>query len=73
MRNLNAKPAAYTLIEVLVVVAIIATAGAIVVEIFSSDNSAAWKFTVATGQIWAVVPAAKMTELNISTNDAIAE
>ena len=35
----------------------------------AADNSGAWEFTLATGRIRAIIPAAKMSEMNISAHD----
>ena len=37
----------------------------------AADTSAAWQYDDATGEIFAVVPAAKVTELNLSANDTV--
>ena len=38
----------------------------------AADNSGDWEYTAATGAIRAVLPAAKITELNLSATDAVA-
>ena len=38
----------------------------------AADNSADWEYTAATGAIRAVLPATKITELDLSTLDAVA-
>ena len=40
-------------------------------SLVTADGSGAWEYTVSTGQIRAIVPAAKITELNLSSNDAV--
>lgn len=38
----------------------------------AADNSADWEYTAASGAIRAVLPAAKIAELNLSATDAVA-